>query len=101
MIITTKISLIQQLIKSNKIFSISISENMKVPSTPCLIPKMHKCPISIRFMISSNRYVIKPLSKNIPAAFKLLYKSVERFRNKSKFCSSFVNHSGRFKIASK
>ena len=100
MIITTKISLIQQLIKSNEIFSISISENMKVPSTSYLIPKMHKCPISTRFMISSNRYAIKPLSKNIPAAFKLLYKSVEKFRNKSKFCSG-VNHSGRFKITSK
>ena len=36
------------------------------------IPKMHKSPIRTRFIIASKQCVIKPLSKNITAAFKLL-----------------------------
>ena len=68
-------------------FSISTPENMKVLPTPYWIPKMHKSPIGARFIIASKQCTIKRLSKNITAAFKLLYKSVEKYHHKSKFYS--------------
>ena len=37
------------------------------------------------FLITSKQFVIKPLGKNITTAFKSLYKSVEKYHNKSQF----------------
>ena len=48
---------------------------------------MHKPQIRPRFIIVSKQCVIKPLSKNITAAFKLLYKPVGNYHNRSKFYS--------------
>ena len=68
-------------------FSLNIPENMKTLPTPYWMPKMHKSPIGARFIIASKQCVVKPLSKNITAAFKLLYKSVEKYHSKCKFYS--------------
>ena len=65
-------------------FSLNIPENMKTLPTPYWMPKMHKSPIGARFIIASKKCAVKPLSKNITAAFKLLYKSVEKYHSKSK-----------------
>ena len=50
---------------------------------------MPKLPIGIRFLIASKQCVVKLLRtfKNMTAAFKLLYKSVEKYHIKSKFYS--------------
>ena len=48
---------------------------------------MRKSPVSKNFIIASNQYIIKHLSKSIIAGFKLLNKSVEIDHNKSKFHS--------------
>ena len=64
----------------------SIPENMKVLPKAYWVLKMHKSLIRARFIIASKQSVIKPLSKNITAVSKLLYKSVEKFYNKNNFC---------------
>ena len=63
----------------------SIPENMKVLSTPYWIPKIHKSPIDTRFIIANKQCAIKRLSKNFISAFKLLYKSVEKYYDKNSF----------------
>ena len=74
--------------KTNNIFhSMSIPENMKALPKAYWIPKMHKSLIGARFIIASKECVVKPLSKNITAVSKLLYKSMEKYYNKSKFNS--------------
>ena len=67
-------------------FSISIPKNRKVLPAPFWIPKMHKLPISNRFIVASRHCVIKTFSKNITVTFKLLYKS-SFYHDKSKFYS--------------
>ena len=49
--------------------------------------KMHKSPIGTKIKIENNQCINKHLSKSIIAAFKLLYKSVQIYHNKSKFYS--------------
>ena len=51
------------------------------------IPKMHKNPISFRFIIASPVCSIKPLSKDITSIFKLFYEKVERYHTKGKVWS--------------
>ena len=46
---------------------------------------MRNSPVGARFLTASKQYVIKPLSKNITAAFRLLYKSVEKYHNQTNF----------------
>ena len=60
---------------------------MKTVGTAYSLPKMHKLPNGARFIMESKKFVVKPLSRNITAGFKVLYKSVEKYRNKSKFLS--------------
>ena len=49
-----------------------------IPVMYC-IPKMHKNPISFRFIRASLVCNIKPLSEDITLIFKLLYEKVERY----------------------
>ena len=51
------------------------------------IPKMHKNPISFRFIIASPVCSIKLLSKDIASIFKLFYEKVERYHTKGKVLS--------------
>ena len=44
---------------------------------------MHKSATGARFIISRKLCVINSLSKKITASFKLLYKPVEKYHNKS------------------
>ena len=48
------------------------------------IPKMHKNPISFRFIIASPVCSVKPLSKDITSMDKLFYGKVERYHTKGK-----------------
>ena len=59
---------------------------MKDLPSPYWILKMHKPPVGSRFTIASKQSIIQPLSKNITAAFKLLYKSLKKY-NKITFYS--------------
>ena len=62
-------------------FLMPIGENITVLPTPYRILKMQKPPVGTRFIIASKQCVIKPFIKNITAAFKLLYKSVQKYHN--------------------
>ena len=48
------------------------------------IPKMYKNPIGSRFIITSAKCTLKPLSKDITAIFKLLYKKIEKCYSKNR-----------------
>ena len=54
------------------------------------IPKMHKNPISFRFIITSPVCSIKPLAKDITSIFKLFYEKVERYHTKRKVWSGVM-----------
>ena len=48
------------------------------------IPKMHKNPISFRFIKASQLCSIKPISKDTTSIFKLFYEKVERYHTNRK-----------------
>ena len=45
---------------------------------------MYKNPVGSRFIITSAKYTLKPLSKDITAIFKLLYKKIEKYYSKNR-----------------
>ena len=49
------------------------------------MPKMHKNPIKARFIVASPNCSIKPLSKAITSAFRLFYRQIESYNNKSRY----------------
>ena len=51
------------------------------------IPKIHKIPSKSRFIVAAPKCSIKPLSKAITSAFKLFYRQIESYNNKSRFYS--------------
>ena len=53
------------------------------------IPKMHKNPIGSRFIIASTKSSNKPLSKIVSNTFKMIFKQIENFHEKSKFYSNY------------
>ena len=77
-----------QTIKEHKLYLFKHQSNLAnhVQDLPITywITKMHKNPISFRFIISSLIFSIKPLSKDIASTFKLLYKEAEGYHTKGK-----------------
>ena len=77
-----------QIIKEHKLYlskhKINLADNMQNLPAMLWIPKMHKNPISFRFIIVTPVLSIKPLSKNITSIFKLFCEKVERYRIKGK-----------------
>ena len=80
-----------QIIKERKLYlsihKINLHNNMQDLPVMYWIPKMHKNPISFRFIIASPVCSIKPLSKDITSIFKLFYEKVERYHTKGKVWS--------------
>ena len=68
-------------------FNLKLNNDMNKLPVMYWIPKMHKNPISFRFIIASPTCSIKPLSKDITSIFKLFYKKVERYHNKGRLWS--------------
>ena len=52
------------------------------------LPKLHKTAIVARFIIAAKNCSPKPLSGVTPKIFKMRFKHVENFHNKTTFCSS-------------
>ena len=48
------------------------------------IPKMYKNPVGSRFIITSPKCTLKPLSKDITAIFKLPYKKIKKYYSKNR-----------------
>ena len=78
-------------------FSMYVPENLKVLLKPNRIPKIHRSPIGSEFIVASKQCVIKTLSKNIAAGFKLTYKSVKKCSIKISV-STELTYFGWFKI---
>ena len=70
-----------------KKFNISIdNDNKKLPHMYWL-PKLHKIPSKSRFIVAATNCSVKPLSKAVTAALKLLYKQIESYHQKSFYFS--------------
>ena len=70
-----------------KKFNLDVSvENECLPHIYWL-PKMHKNPSKFRFIIAAPKCSIKPLNKAITAIFKLLFRQIEKYNQKSYFYS--------------
>ena len=80
-----------QIIKEHKLYlskrKINLPNNIQDLPVMYWIPKMHKNPISFRFIIASPVCSSKPLSKDITSIIKLFYEKVERYHTKGKVCS--------------
>ena len=72
-------------IKNN--FSLTVDQQMRTLPLPYWLPKMHKTPIGSRFIIASSNCSIKPLSKKVTSAFKLIFNTIQSYHKKSKFYS--------------
>ena len=53
------------------------------------IPKMHKNPVDSRFIVASAKCSTKPLSKAVSTVFKLIFKQIRNFHDKSTFYSQY------------
>ena len=83
-----KTSIVNKFVQDIKsLFSLVVNDSMKVLPTPYWLPKMHKTPIGSRFIIASKYCAIKEISKKVTAAFKLIYKAVECYHQKSQHYS--------------
>lgn len=71
-------------------FSMYVPENLKVLLKPDRIPKIHRSPIDSEFIVASKQCVIKNLSKNIAAGFRLTYKSVKKCSMKISFSTELT-----------
>ena len=72
---------------------LKLSNGSKDKNLPIMywIPKLHKNPVSFRFLIASNNCSTKPLSKAFSNVFKTIYSQIENFHRKSKFLSNSTN----------
>lgn len=61
-------------------------ENQCLPSINW-IPKVHKNPCKTRLILAAPKYSLKPLSKPITSAFKLIYKQIEPYNKQGTFVS--------------
>ena len=61
-------------------------ENQCLPSINW-IPKVHKNPCKTKLILAAPKYPLKPLSKPITSAFKLIYKQIEPYNKQGTFVS--------------
>ena len=81
---------INNIVSANKTFlknkfNLEVSEcNHRLPNI-YWTPKLHKNPSKARFIIAAPKCSVKPLSKAVTAALKLMYKQVENYNYKSHY----------------
>ena len=51
------------------------------------LPRLHKTPSKVRFIVATVQYSLKPHSKAVSSALKILYKQIEAYHTKSFFVS--------------
>ena len=78
-------------------FDINLDDGNKQLFQMYYIPKLHKTPLEARFTVAAAHYFLKPISKAITSALKMLYKQIESYHTKSFFFSE-VKTSGKSKI---
>ena len=68
-------------------FGLEVPSESKLLPHIYWLPKLHKNPIKFRFIIAAPNCSIKPLSKAITKIFKLFYRQIENYNDKSHFYS--------------
>ena len=63
-------------------FNITIDDNNKNLPHMYWLPKLHKKPSKSRFIVAATNCSVKPLSKAVTAALKLLYNQIESYNDK-------------------
>ena len=69
-------------------FHLNVAEEEKKLPQIYWMPKLHKNPIKFRFIIAAPSCSIKPLSKALTKIFKLFFRQVQTYNEKSYFYSS-------------
>ena len=70
-----------------KKFKLPVPEESKKLPHIYWLPKLHKNPIKFRFIVAAPNCSIKPLGQTITKLFKLFYRQIEKYNNKSFFYS--------------
>ena len=68
-------------------FGLEVEDEMKYLPGMYGSPKLHKCPIVLRYIISSKRSSLKPLLKDLTSIFKLFQKQIKGFNDKRRLWS--------------
>ena len=66
-------------------FNINLDDGNKQLFQMYYIPKLHKTPLEARFTVAAAHFFLKPISKAITSALKMLYKQIESYHTKSFF----------------
>ena len=82
-------TLILESIKQCNKYGLDVVEKQKCLPIMYWIPKMHKAPIGSRFIVASKDCCNKPLTKVVSRVFKMIFKHVESFHNKSLFYTNY------------
>ena len=69
-------------------FDLDVPSESKMLPHIYWLPKLHKNPIKFRFIIAAPNCSVKPLSKAVTKFFKLFYRQIEKYNEKSQFYSS-------------
>ena len=70
-------------------YGLKVSEKEKCLPIMYWMPKMHKNPTDARFIIASSTCSTKPLSSVISNVFKLIFRQIQNFHDKSTFYSRY------------
>ena len=74
-------------------FGLEVEDEMKYLPGMYGSPKLHKCPIVLRYIISSKRSSLKPLLKDLTSIFKLFQKQIKGFNDKRRLGSRVFQNS--------
>ena len=66
----------------SKKFGLNVPEESKRLPHIYWLPKLHKNPVKIRFIIAAPNCSVKPLSQAITKIFKLFYRQIEKYNAK-------------------
>ena len=75
------------IIDIKEFFSVKSHEDNRALPTPYWLPKIHMSLIGCRFIIASKRCTTKELRKRATSAFKIIYNSVKKYHEKSRYFS--------------
>ena len=78
----------EHVIKLGEAFNLTVPEKSKILPHIYWLPKLHKNPIKFRFIIAAPDCSMKPLAKAVTKLFKLFYKQIERYNEKTFYFSS-------------
>ena len=70
-----------------KKFNITIENKNKTLPHMYWLPKLHKTPSKARFIVAATNCSVKPLSKAVTSALKLLYNQIESYNDKTFYFS--------------